>query len=95
VDTSSQGKRSARIEHAMRAWGARDRQVRTVLQDVDTRREAYVRGLLTDHGLTSSVASQRARILYLALIGEFAWISHGGAASGPEPWRELVRLLLR
>jgi AcrR family transcriptional regulator len=94
VLSTSQGKRTARIEHAIRAWGARDKQARVVLQAVDARREEYVRNLLIEHGLSPARAAQRARILYLALIGEFAFISHGGSASGQGPWQELVRLVL-
>ena len=94
IQTTSQGKRGARVEHAIRAWGALDKQARAVLQVVDTRREEYVRSLLIEHGLAPARAAQRARILYLALIGEFAWISHGGSASGASPWQELVRLVL-
>ena len=94
IETSSQGKRGPRIEQAIRAWGAHDPKARAVLSAVDARREAYVRGLLCEHGLSKLQAAQRARILYLALIGEFAWVSHGGTASGPAPWQELVRLVL-
>jgi AcrR family transcriptional regulator len=94
IEITSQGKRAARIEHGIRAWGARDKQVRAVLHSVDVRREGYVRDLLIEHGLTPAQASRRSRIMYLALIGEFAWISHGGPASGPGPWQELVQLVL-
>ena len=94
VVTTGRGKRTPRIENAIRAWGARDRDVRAVLQSVDARREAYVRNLLVEHGLTPAQATARARILYLAMIGEFAWTSHGGAPSGAGPWRELVDLVL-
>jgi AcrR family transcriptional regulator len=94
LETTARGKRAARIEHAVRAWGARDRQVRSVLQAVDERREDYVRALLVEHGLAPQKAQHRARILYLALIGEFAWISHGGTPSGPEPWVEIIDLIL-
>lgn len=94
VETTSRGKRTAQIEHAIRAWAARDRRTRTVVQAVDARREAYVRDLLIEHGLAPSRATHRARILYLALIGEFAWISHGGPPSGPAPWKEIVGLVL-
>jgi len=39
-------------------------------------------------------AKARARALYLALIGEYAWVSHGGSPSGDAPWEELVALVL-
>jgi AcrR family transcriptional regulator len=94
VQTTRHGQRAARIEHAIRAWAALDKQARAALQVVDARREEYVRNLLVEHGLSSVRAAQRARILYLALIGEFAFIAHGGSASGAGPWQELVRLVL-
>jgi AcrR family transcriptional regulator len=94
IQSTSQIKRAARIEHAIRAWASRDKSARTVLQGVDATREAYVEGLLIEHGLSVAHAKLRARVLHLALIGEFAWVSHGGAPSGGEPWQELVELVL-
>jgi AcrR family transcriptional regulator len=94
VDTTSQTKRGARLDQAIRAWAARDRRARAALQAVDAQREAYVRDLLIEHGLSPARAGQRARILYLALIGEFTWIAQGAPASGAAPWNELVKLLL-
>jgi len=86
-------RRAPGVEHAIRAWGAIDPRARSVLARVDARRERYVRGLLRGLGLPVGVARRRARFLYLALIGEFTWVAHGGPPSGPGPWRELVRLL--
>jgi AcrR family transcriptional regulator len=94
VDATSQSKRAPQVEQAVRAWAARERQARVVLEAVDSQREAYVRDLLVEHGLSPLLAQQRARVLYLALIGEFVWVSHGGQPSGTGPWHELVRLLL-
>lgn len=94
VEGTSQSKRAARVEHAIRAWAAHDRLARAAVQGIDAKREAYVRDLLIEHGISEVHATARARILYLALIGEFAWISHGGQASGPAPWNEIVRLML-
>jgi hypothetical protein len=51
--------------------------------------------LLVEHGLPAERAKARARALYLALIGEYTWVSHGGSPSGGEPWDELVALVLR
>lgn len=94
IESTSQSKRAARIEHAIRAWAAHDRQARAALQVIDAKREAYVRDLLIEQGVPALRATLRARILYLALIGEFAWISHGGQPSGPAPWNEIVRLMV-
>jgi AcrR family transcriptional regulator len=94
IRSASQSKRGARLEQEIRAWAARDKHARAVLQTVDTKREAYVQGLLVEHGLSPAHAKARARILYLALIGEYAWVSHGGSPSGGEPWQEFVQLVL-
>lgn len=94
IRSSFQSKRGPRLDQAMRAWAARDKQARSVLQTVDSKREAYVTRLLIEHGLSNAVAKARTRALYLALIGEYAWVSHGGPPSGDEAWQELVRLVL-
>ncbi len=94
IRSTSQSQRAARVEQAFRAWAARDKRVRAVLQALDTKREAYVQALLIEHGLPAERAKARARALYLALIGEYAWVSHGGSPSGDAPWEELVALVL-
>ncbi len=92
---TSQHPEAPGLEAALRAWGALDVRVRKVLERVDARREDYVTGLLVEHGLRPGQARRRSRILYLALIGEFAWVSHGGAPSGAGPFEELVALALQ
>jgi AcrR family transcriptional regulator len=82
------------LEQAVRAWAAADARARRVLARVDRRRQAYVRGLLREHGLPPGTAAVRAHLLYLALVGEFARVSHRGAPAGAAAWRELSRLLL-
>ena len=44
--------------------------------------------------VTEKLAALRAHLLYLALIGEFSLVGHGGTPSGPGPFAELLRLLL-
>lgn len=90
----ARSRRAPGVEQAVRAWGARDPRARRVLARVDARRAAYVRDLLVAHGLAPAAARRRAHFLFLALVGEFTWVSHGGAPTGPGPWRELVRLVL-
>lgn len=90
--TTSVGE-GAPVEHAIRAWGATDASVRRRLVKVDETRQAYVRDLLVGAGLTPARATARSRILYLALIGEFTWVSLGGAPSGAALWKELYGLL--
>ena len=82
------------MEQAVRAWGASDKTVQRVLARVDERRQAYVRGLLMEHGLPRTVAVARARLLYLVLIGEFAWVGHGGAPTSAAMREELWRLMV-
>jgi len=91
---TSQHPEAPGLEAAIRAWGASDTRVRKVLERVDARREEYVTDLLVEHGLRPVQARRRSRILYLALIGEFAWVSHGGTPSGAAPFEELVALTL-
>jgi AcrR family transcriptional regulator len=95
IRSTFQSKRGPRLDQAIRAWAARDKSARSVLQTVDAKREAYVTALLVEHGLSNGTAKVRARVLYLALIGEYAWVSHGGPPSGDEPWQELVQLVLK
>jgi len=83
------------MEQSIRAWGSTDKAVSRVLARVDERRQAYVRGLLVEHGLSRAEATTRARFLYLALIGEYVWVSHGGAPTPAAAREELVDLVLR
>jgi AcrR family transcriptional regulator len=94
IQSVSQSTRAARYEQAIRAWAARDKHAKAVVQTVDAKREAYVQALLVEHGLPAARAKTRARMLYLALLGEYACVSLGASPSGSEPWQELVRLVL-
>lgn len=82
-----------RIEAGVRAWGASDDGAREVLERTDRRRLDYVTGLLVETGLKKPVARRRARILYLALIGDFTFRSHGGAETPRSVRDELVEML--
>lgn len=85
---------AARIEQAIRAWGARDRTVRKALERVDDRRVDYVRAMLVAAGVDRTRAARRSHLMYLALLGEYAVVSHGGAPQPAAVWRELVDLAL-
>lgn len=87
--------KAPRSELAIRSWGATEKKVSKTLARVDARREAYVRDLLIEHGLPKGEATARAHGLYLALIGEYVWVSHGGPASSSSVWNELVNGALR
>lgn len=82
------------IEHAVRAWGAHDAAVRKRLARLDRQREQYVSALLVSAGVEPDEASLRARMLYLALIGEYARVAHGGDRTEPRAWASLLTLLL-
>lgn len=82
------------VELAIRAWGARDQAVRTRLARIDERREHYVQGLIEAVGVPPAKAELRARALYLALIGEYARVAHGGAPTSHAAWMELLERML-
>lgn len=81
-------------EHAIRAWGAGDAAVRERLARIDERRETYVEDLLLAAGVPAARAGHRARALYLALIGEYARVAHGGPPTSPATWTELLDRML-
>ena len=93
LDVTQMPAAGARIEHAIRVWGARDAAIQRRLAKIDVTRERYVRELLVASGLEKTLAETRARILYLVLIGEFTWVSHGGAASNAAFREELFTLV--
>jgi AcrR family transcriptional regulator len=81
------------VEQAVRAWGATDARVRRRLQRVDERREAYAVQLLEAAGVRPRAARARARLFYLALIGEYSWEAFKGAPTGGEVWEALFHLM--
>ena len=82
------------VESALRRWGSTDAAVHPILDRIDRARIAYVAGLLTEHGLPAATARDRARLLYLTMIGEFTWTSHGGSATPRRTLEALADLLL-
>ncbi|MBE2254103.1 MAG: TetR/AcrR family transcriptional regulator [Myxococcus sp.] len=93
VDVTRRVDAGARLEQAVRAWGARAPEVRRRLEAVDAERVRYVQGLLVHAGLPKALAEPRARLCYLALIGEASWVTSGGAPSPPSVWRALLEAL--
>ncbi len=85
---------AADAESAIRAWGAHDERARERLARIDEQRERYVEDLLVAAGVRRSLARHRARALYLALIGEYARVAHGGAPTSPATWGELLERML-
>lgn len=86
--------RADHLESQIRAWAITEAKAQEVLTVVDETRQAYVAGLLQAHGLGETEAKHRARALYLALIGEFTWVAHGGPASSRAMWSSLLKLVL-
>ena len=82
------------VEHAIRAWGTHDASVRKRLARIDKRREGYVEDLLVAAGVPRENAGLRARALYLAVIGEYARVAHGGAPTSRATWTELLARML-
>jgi AcrR family transcriptional regulator len=82
------------MENALRRWGSTDPSVHPVLERVDKARLAYVADLLVAHGHSAATARDRARMLYLTMIGEFTWTSHGGPATARRTLEALCELLL-
>ena len=58
-----------RLEKAVRSWATTEAKANAMIESVDARRLKYIRDLLVEAGLTSGVASARARILYWAYLG--------------------------
>lgn len=85
---------AADAESAIRAWGAHDERARERLARIDEQRERYVEDLLVAAGVRRSLARRRARALYLALIGEYARVAHGGRPTSAATWAELLERML-
>jgi AcrR family transcriptional regulator len=83
------------LEGAIRSWGAIDEAAKIFIQRVDQKRERYVTDMLRELGLPKETAAKRARILYLALIGEFTWTSAGGTPSGKAVWQEIYGMIVQ
>ena len=67
------------IESGIRTWAASDATAAQTVERVDHRRLAYVVELLVEAGVSPEVAATRADLFYRALIGEWAYRSHGGS----------------
>ena len=86
--------RTDRMEAALRAWSAHDTAAARVAARVDREREAFVAQELAALGVPAAAAARRARVLYLALIGEYTWYTSGGAPTDRATFRELLGLMV-
>lgn len=59
------------LERQVRSWAAHDPVASAAQDRVDRRRVAYVKALFISAGFDEPQATLRARVLYLALIGQF------------------------
>jgi len=86
--------RADRMEAALRAWSAHDMAAARVTARVDREREAFVARELAALGVPAAAAARRARVLYLALIGEYTWCTSGGAPTDRATFSELLGLMV-
>lgn len=86
--------RADRMEAALRAWSAHDMAAARVTARVDREREAFVARELAALGVPAAAATRRARVLYLALIGEYTWCTSGGAPTDRATFSELLGLMV-
>jgi AcrR family transcriptional regulator len=61
--------RSAALEIRMRAWADKDPYAARVLSSIDRRRREYIEKLLIEAGISPSLATTRAQLLYWAYLG--------------------------
>ncbi|BAU12431.1 transcriptional regulator [Leptolyngbya sp. NIES-3755] len=61
-----------RVETAIRAWAKNDANVSSFLAEVDEHRLSYTKDLFLQIGFAPFEATVRARMVYYALVGEFA-----------------------
>lgn len=59
-----------RLDHAVRAWSAEDRDVATHVAQVDARRVRHIAELLVATGVDTAQASARATFIYWAVLGQ-------------------------
>lgn len=87
--------RAANIELAIRAWARRDQMARYAVDQVDSRRLAYIAQCFSALGFPMAEARERAFMLYAYEVAE-SILSHQGNAAQKRARSELVeRLLLK
>lgn len=70
------------LDPAIRAWAAADKDVASVVAEVDARRVSYIAKLLIAAGVEGQQALQRAAFLYWAYLGQ-ALVTHRRHAAIP------------
>ncbi len=73
-----------RLDRAIRTWAEQDPSARNALDQVDSRRLAYLETLFLGMGFSLPAANARARLVYHALIGQFTMgpaVAHGARLS--------------
>jgi AcrR family transcriptional regulator len=69
---------SGASEEAIRTWARSDPKTAAVLRRVDGRRLEYLEGLFAQMGFSAQEADARSRLVYCALIGEWAMNMQSG-----------------
>ncbi len=80
-----------RLDLAVRRWAAQDEKARAALAGVDRRRLGYLEGLFAGLGFGERQALARARLVYHALIGQFAM---GMPVAREEREKEAIEIVL-
>ncbi|MGD0641925.1 MAG: TetR family transcriptional regulator [Roseiarcus sp.] len=69
-----------RLDRAIRVWAGQDEMARAALDEIDRRRLDYLASLFAELSFAPREAVARARLVYHALIGQFAMGERGGRA---------------
>jgi AcrR family transcriptional regulator len=82
------------IDRSIRAWAAHDGAARRSLDEIDLRRLDYLTGLFREMSFGEAEALARARLVYHALIGQFAMGEKTGHADRLAECLEIVHPML-
>jgi AcrR family transcriptional regulator len=81
-----------KLDRALRSWATQDEAVAKVVAANDTRRVAYIEGMLIAAGVAADRAPGRARFLYWAYLGQSFVMDPGQAAMPPSAMDDLSDL---
>ena len=82
------------VELAIRAWARRDDAARMVVDEVDSKRLAYIEECFTSLGFSSKAARARAFTLYCYMQSESLFRNQGSATDKAERRQFVARMLL-
>jgi len=82
------------VELAIRAWARRDDAARMVVDEVDSKRLAYIQECFTSLGFSSKAAKARAFTLYCYMQSESLFRNQGSVSDKAERRQFIARMLL-